>query len=132
MPPGYICGNSLGVVYGSESALPALKMLLAIMNSTVFEYQARSMLVSNHVSAGIVKQIRVPQPCVDTNIVELVDKQLHGEDVEEAIELAIAQLYGLPADEYKTVIDSFGFDDIKKTRIIRRYREICQDGEKEL
>ena len=88
--------------------------------------------MSNHVSAGIVKQIRVPQPCVDTNIVELVDKQLHGEDVEEAIELAIAQLYGLPADEYKTVIDSFGFDDIKKTRIIRRYREICQDGEKEL
>ena len=50
----------------------------------------------------------------------------------EAIELAIAQLYGLPADEYETVIDSFDFDDVKKTRIIRRYREICQDGEKEL
>lgn len=132
LPPGYICGNSLGVVYGSESALPALKMLLAIMNSMVFEYQARSMLVSNHVSAGIVKQVRVPQPCVDANIVKLVDKQLHGEDVEEAIELAIAQLYGLPADEYETVIDSFDFDDVKKTRIIRRYREICQDGEKEL
>lgn len=130
LPPGYICGNSLGVVYGSESTLPTLKMLLAIMNSMVFEYQARSMLVSNHVSAGIVKQIRVPQPCIDANIIELVDKQLHGEDVEEAIELAVAQLYGLSADEYKTVVDSFNFDDIKKTRIVQQYHEICQNGEK--
>lgn len=130
LPPGYICGNSLGVVYGNESTLPTLKMLLAIMNSMVFEYQARSMLVSNHVSAGIVKQIRVPQPCIDANIIELVDKQLHGEDVEEAIELAVAQLYGLSADEYKTVVDSFDFDDIKKTRIVQQYREICQNGEK--
>lgn len=130
LPPGYICGNSLGVVYGDETALSNLKMLLAIMNSMVYEYQARSMLVSNHVSAGIVKQIRVPQPCVETNIVELVDRQLAGQDVEDAIELAVAQLYNLPADEYEIIVDLFGLDKEKRAGIVRQYRENRQDGEK--
>ena len=110
LPPGYICGNSLGVIYGSEAALPYLKMLLAIMNSMVYEYQARSMLVSNHVSVGIVKRIRVPQPGIETGIIELVDKQLSGEDVEDDIELAVAQLYDLSEDEYRVILDSFRLD----------------------
>lgn len=113
LPPGFICGNSLGVVYGDESAIFSLKMLLAIMNSMIFEYQARSMLVSNHVSAGIVKQIRVPRPSVDMDIIELVDKQLAGEDVEDAIELAVAHLYNLSADEYEIILDSFKLEQEK-------------------
>ena len=129
LPPGFICGNSLGVVYGDEAALLSLKMLLAIMNSMIFEYQARSMLVSNHVSAGIVKQIRVPRPSVDMNIIELVDKQLAGQDVEDAIELAVAHLYNLSADEYEIIVDSFKLDQEKRTNIVRQYREKSQDGE---
>lgn len=130
LPPGFICGNSLGVVYGDESAIFSLKMLLAIMNSMIFEYQARSMLVSNHVSAGIVKQIRVPRPSVDMDIIELVDKQLAGEDVEDAIELAVAHLYNLSADEYEIILDSFKLEQEKRTNIVRQYREKSQDGEK--
>lgn len=132
LSPRYICGNSLGVVCGNDTALPNLKMLLAIMNSMVYEYQARSMLVSNHVSAGIVKQIRVPQPRIDTNIIELVDRQLCGEDVEETIELAVAQLYGVSSDEYKIIVDSFDLDDEKRKYLVQQYREKCQDGEKEV
>lgn len=130
LPPGYICGNSLGVVYGSEDALPSLKMLLAIMNSMVFEYQARSMLTSNHVSAGIVKQIRVPQLHIEEDIIELVDRRLCGEDVEDAIELAIAKLYGLTADEYQIIVDAFALDNEKRSCIVQQYREKCQEGEK--
>ncbi|MDD6597159.1 Alw26I/Eco31I/Esp3I family type II restriction adenine-specific DNA-methyltransferase [Anaerovibrio sp.] len=130
LPPGFICGNSLGVIYGDEATLLYLKMLLAIMNSMIFEYQARSMLVSNHVSAGIVKQIRVPQPSVDMNIIELVDKQLAGQDVEDDIELAVAHLYNLSPDEYEIIVDSFKLDQEKRANIIRQYREKSQDGEK--
>ena len=130
LPPGFICGNSLGVVYGDETALLSLKMLLAIMNSMIFEYQARSMLVSNHVSAGIVKQIRVPRPSVDMNIIELVDKQLAGQDVEDAIELAVAHLYNLSADENEIIVDSFKLDQEKRTNVVQQYREKSQDGEK--
>ena len=129
LPPGYICGNSLGVIYGDKAALPSLKMLLAVMNSMVYEYQARSMLVSNHVSAGIVKQIRVPQLNVDVEIVELVDRRLRGEDVEEAIELAVALRYGLSPEEFAIVIDSFDLEEEKRTRIVREYGEKWHDGE---
>ena len=130
LPPGFICGNSLGVVYGDEGALSSLKMLLAVMNSMVFEYQARSMLVSNHVSVGIIKQIRVPQPCADMHIIELVDRRLAGQDVEDAIELAVAQLYNLSADEYERIVDSFKLDNEKRANIVRQYREKSQDGKK--
>lgn len=81
------------------------------------------MLVSNHVSAGIVKQIRVPRPSVDMNIIELVDKQLAGQDVEDAIELAVAHLYNLSADEYEIIVDSFKLDQEKRTNIVRQYRK---------
>lgn len=130
LPPGFICGNSLGVVYGDEFALSSLKMLLAIMNSMIFEYQARSMLVSNHVSAGIIKQVHVPRPCIDRHIIELVDKQLAGQDVEEAIELAVARLYNLSADEYEIIVDSFKLDRGKQENLVRQYREKSQNGEK--
>lgn len=130
LPSGFICGNSLGVVYGDEATLSSLKMLLAIMNSMIFEYQARSMLVSNHVSAGIVKQIRVPRPSVDMNIIELVDKQLAGQDVEDAIELAVAHLYNLSADDYEIIVGSFKLEQEKRANIVQQYREKSQDGEK--
>ena len=130
LPPGFICGNSLGVVYGDKAALSSLKMLLAIMNSMIFEYQARSMLVSNHVSAGIVKQIRVPRPRVDINIIELVDKQLAGQDVEDDIELAVAQLYNLSADEYEIIVDSFKLDNERRTNIVGQYRKKVRMGKR--
>lgn len=123
LPPGFICGNSLGVIFGEAERLPYLKMLLAIMNSMIYEYQARGMLVSNHVSAGIVKQINVPTSNIDTNILELVDRQLRGEDVEIFLELAVAKLYGIPVDEYKIVIDSFDLPKEKKRYLIGRYEE---------
>lgn len=130
LPPGFICGNSLGVICGDESTLLNLKMLLAIMNSMVFEYQARSLLVSNHVATGIIKQIRVPQPSVEMNIVDLVNRQLEGQNVEDEIELAVAQLYNLSSDEYEMIVDSFDLDNDKRLNIIQRYREKHQNGER--
>ena len=121
LPSGYICGNSLGVICGKDTELSNLKIMLAIMNSMVYEYQARSMLVSNHVSAGIVKKIRIPDVSGEETLVELVDKQLAGEDVEEAIELAVAHLYDLSADEYKIIVDSFEMSAECRSDIIQRY-----------
>ena len=130
LPPGFICGNSLGVVCGEDTALLSLKMLLAIMNSMIFEYQAKGMLVSNHVSAGVIKRIRVPRICVDMDIIELVDKQLAGQDVEDAIELAVALLYNLSVDEYKTIVDSFGLSEEKRAKIVRQYKEKSRKEER--
>ena len=130
LPPGYICGNSLGVILGSVDALPHMKMLLAIMNSMVFEYQARSLLVSNHVAAGIVKQIHVPKISVDETIIDLVERKLHGEDVENDIELLVAKLYGVSAEAYKIILDSFELSEEEKNILAERYEIISKnDGE---
>lgn len=121
LPPGFICGNSLGVIYGSSDSLPYLKMLLAIMNSMIFEYQARGMLVSNHVSAGIIKQIHVPNPVIIPEIVDMVDRQLQGEDMEMMLELEIAKLYGISSNEYEIIINSFDIPEETKLFLISKY-----------
>lgn len=129
LPPGYICGNSLGVIFGDDSQLPHLKMLLAIMNSLIFEYQARTKLVSNHVAAGIVKQVHVPAPEIREHLIELVDKQISGESVELDIEIEVAQMYKLSSDEYAIVVDRFDIPDDDKAILKQKYRDLVKDGE---
>lgn len=127
--PGYMCGNSLGVIFGDNEKQDTLKMLLAIMNSFIFEYQARSLLVSNHVAAGIVKKIHVPSHMIDEGIVKLVDRQLNGENVEDEIEIAVAKLYGLSPDEYKIVLSRFEYPDAIKNTLAEKYAETQKNGE---
>lgn len=130
LPPGFICGNSLGVIICQEENFPRLKMLLVIMNSMIFEYQARSMLVSNHVSAGIVKQIHVPIPDVDSKVIEMVDRQLNGENVELSLELMAAKLYGIAPRDYQVIVESFALNPEVRDQLIRTYEEEAnQNGE---
>jgi len=129
LKPGYMCGNSLGVIFGDNENIDMMKMLLAIMNSLIFEYQARSMLVSNHVAAGIVKKIHVPSPKIDREIVTLVDRQLSGEDVEVELEIAIAKLYGISPDEYRLVLSRFDYPEDIKNTLAEKYTEIQNNGE---
>ena len=77
-----------------------------------------------------MKQIRVPRPRVDINIIELVDKQLAGQDVEDDIELAVAQLYNLSADEYEIIVDSFKLDNERRTNIVGQYRKKVRMGKR--
>lgn len=128
LPPGFICGNSLGVIYAEEKNLDNLKMLLAIMNSMIFEYQARSMLVSNHVAAGIVKRIHVPPPAIDPNVLDLVNRRLNGEDVEWMLEAAVANLYGISAESYEAIVNSFDYPEEWKTRLLQNYCEQARKG----
>lgn len=95
----------------------------------VFEYQARSMLVSNHVAAGVVKQIHVPDICIDTDILALVDRQLGGEDVEAQLELAVAHLYRLSADNYEIIVNSFKLPQTEKEWLIGEYRSAYESKE---
>lgn len=130
LPPRFICGNSLGVIFGNEENLPRLKMLLVIMNSLIFEYQARSMLVSNHVASGIVKQIHVPVPDVDTDVIELVDRQLNGENMELLLELAAAKLYGIAPEDYQAIVESFALTQESRDFLIQTYsEEVNKNGE---
>lgn len=119
--PGFVCGNSLGTIVGNEDSIPYLKVLLAIMNSMVFEYQARNMLVSNHVSAGVIKKIHVPMPNLNTQIIELVDKKLKGENVDNELEVEVAKMYGISINEFEDIIEIFKITDQEKRALVSAF-----------
>ena len=68
-----------------------------------------------------MKKIHVPAPILDKKILELVDRQLKGEDVEAFLELAVAKKYGISVDEYRIIIDSFDLPKDKKEYLIGNY-----------
>ena len=123
LPPGHIAGNSLGVIFASdENQIGRLKELLAIINSMVFEFQARSQLVSNHVAAGVIKQIRIPNLENDSYIVKLVDEQMNGTDNSWTLEAVVATKYGISFDQYITVVRGFDYtpEEIEEITMVAR------------
>lgn len=118
LPPGYICGNSLGVIWVEDNTnLVKLKALLAIMNSLVFEFQVRSLLVTNHVSAGIIRKIHLPMEINHEALASLVDDRLAGKENEFAIEAYVADLYGLSERTFNALLESFDFSAEESHRL---------------
>ena len=116
IPSGYIAGNSLGVLLSKTSDLNELRYLLAVINSFVFEFQARLHLVSNHVPAGVIKNLCVPENCskeLKNEISRAVAKVIGTHEfVDEAmIECLVGKAYGLDIEEFKDVVDLFKLQD---------------------
>lgn len=109
--PGWIAGNSLHVAHFRDDDAMKLKILLAIINSLVFEAQVRQFLATGHISLGAVRQARIPEfprGSEAKNLVSLVDQALQKTSSNSSqIEVAIARLYGLSKDEFELVINSF-------------------------
>lgn len=100
--PGYVAGNSLGVATCSDPK--RLRALLGVMNSSIFEFMARTVLTTNHVSAGMLK--RVPYPNLNGSILDelasAVDKVLvdpFDASILKYIDALVADAYGLSAGE---------------------------------
>ena len=108
--PGCIVGNSLGAICNmNEAENTFLFSLLAVMNSIVFEFQARGQLVSNHVSAGVIKQLRIPVQMDDERLQELVCNNMKTNKLEWEIEIRVAQLYGISREQFLNIISRFEF-----------------------
>lgn len=114
LEPNFIAGNSLGVIYSTNNDWNKLKLLLAIFNSIVFEFQTRNKLVSNHVPVGVIKTIKVPDLVENQDITVLVEKRMRGIEVDFELEVLVAKMYGLKKDDFISIAKSFNFnkDDI--------------------
>lgn len=120
LPPGYIAGNSLGVLYLDSSDRNHLLWLLGIINSYVFEFQIRSSLISNHVPAGILKKQRIPVGHqiseISTFVEKLLDPQCSPSEKEIAhiwVEILVAIEYGLSYPDFLTVLSTFSIEEDK-------------------
>ena len=112
VPSGYIAGNSLGVLFSKTSDLNELRYLLAVVNSFVFEFQARLHLVSNHVPAGVIRDLCVPTQCdreLKDDISQAVASVIgaHHFAEEAMIECLVGKAYGLDMEEFMEVVDLF-------------------------
>ncbi len=120
IPPGWVTGNSLHVAYFQDEDLPRLKALLAVMNSLVFESQARSHLATAHVSLGVVRRVHIPDLSAQSavsDLAALADRCLSG-DLKAAneAEVSVARLYGLNRTDFERIVASFQKLDENETR----------------
>lgn len=115
LPPLAIAGNSLGVAYLKSPDKSRLRYLLAIVNSIIFECQARALLVTNHVSSGIMKRIHIPvlKKEVESVVVPLVNRRLAGDfSVDPYIESYIAVNYGIPLHNFLDISRAYYVDSL--------------------
>ena len=109
IPAGWMTGNSLGVAHFREHDQRRLLGLLGVFSSLPFEFQVRSILTTNHVSVGAIREVRVP-PLSDEFLdllAPIMRRRLQGEAAAEVeMEVVVAQAYGLNQDELQTVMDA--------------------------
>lgn len=115
IPAGTVTGNSLGVVYIPGASHAELAYILAVMNSMVFELQARRQLVTNHVPSGVLKTVSIPPSKNEyiPRISILADHVLKSGDIEAADELEclVAKAYGLTLEHFLHIVGTFSLTD---------------------
>lgn len=112
VPPGWVAGNSLGVLYFRGRCQTMLRAFLAVMNSTSFEFQLRSYLATGHVTLGALRKVAVPsetQLSAAGRLAAIVDEALAGDGSAEArLDAYVArEVYGLSRDQYSGVLSQF-------------------------
>lgn len=127
IPPGWVSGNSLNVAYFRDNDLNRLKALLAIINSLVFEAQVRTYLATGHISLGAVRQVRVPplsDPKVINRLSMLVERCLVNDPSSLiAIEVEVAQLYGMTKEDFSLLLSSFEKIDNNESSLLLSCKE---------
>ncbi|MCR6790480.1 Alw26I/Eco31I/Esp3I family type II restriction adenine-specific DNA-methyltransferase [Bacillus paranthracis] len=106
IPPSYVTGNSLHVLYSIAENSNLLRALLAIMNSLIFEAQVRASSATNHVSLGIVRSTKVPTIGEDQmeKLSQMVENSIENQI---QLEVYIAYLYGLSYEQFLSILTMF-------------------------
>jgi Alw26I/Eco31I/Esp3I family type II restriction m6 adenine DNA methyltransferase len=112
VPKGNVTGNSLGVAFFRYGPVERIGVLLALMNSMVFEIQVRTQLATAHVSQGILRKCTVPLRAfedkrVTQHLLDLVQKRSHSSGDLPELEVEVAKAYNLDRESFASVLDAF-------------------------
>lgn len=109
-PRGVACGNSVGVFHFASDDEEVLKGVLGVVNSLIFEYQFRALLLTNHITWGVLRKIRAPplSQILASEMSNLVSLRIEGKsEVEAKIEALAARLYGIDSNIMEDILDAF-------------------------
>lgn len=132
VPAGWALGNSLGSAYFASSNSGALRALLGVMLSTVFEFQLRAHLATGHVSLSSLRKVVVPGFAAlesDIALQEYVAKALLGDAIAEIKMDAYVALrcYQLSIEDYQAVLDLFPkIGSAEKRLYLQAYEELMK------
>jgi Alw26I/Eco31I/Esp3I family type II restriction m6 adenine DNA methyltransferase len=112
VPVGYVTGNSLGVGFFRYAPRDWIRVLLAVMNSMVFELQIRAYLATAHVSQGVLRRCSIPTQCFEDasireRIMRLVDERITNGKELPRLEVTMARAYGLRKEQFGEVLEAF-------------------------
>jgi Alw26I/Eco31I/Esp3I family type II restriction m6 adenine DNA methyltransferase len=130
VPAGLAVGNSLGVAYFRDGATTALRALLGVMCSTIFEFQLRAHLATGHVSLSSLRKIAVPtRRYLDAcdRLHSLVDAALAG-DAAAAVAtdaFVAAVVYGVTRSDYEAILRLYRkIPDVERSELLAAYDEM--------
>ena len=121
LTPPVIAGNSLGQIVCLSNEGNALRALLGIMNSYIFEFIMRHCFSSNHVASGVIKKAPIPPNVPIDELAALVDKALQEGKTQPEIEALVALLYAVDRPMLENALDSFVIPASEKQRILEEF-----------
>lgn len=112
VPKGTVTGNSLGVAFFRYATSDSIRVLMAVMNSLVFELQVRAYLATAHVSQGILRKCSIPisvfeDAVMRNRILTLVDKRLESGMESPELEVTVARAFDINRDDFATILNAF-------------------------
>jgi Alw26I/Eco31I/Esp3I family type II restriction m6 adenine DNA methyltransferase len=115
IPRGWVTGNSLGVGYFRYGEASNLLVLLAVLNSYVFELQVRARLHTPHVSLGALRECAVPfrafeDPELRERVASAVRNCVLAPDSLDAcvnLEVLVAKAYNVSLEQMAEILDAF-------------------------
>lgn len=121
--PGIVSGNSLNIATVIDDNHNKLKALLAFFNSSIFELQSRTLVNTNHLSVGSIRNFHIPElsnNLMVTKLAKMVEKYINNYDIKQLakIEAFIGELYGLNKMEYEVLLNSLPNIDLEEKILI--------------
>lgn len=114
LPPRCVTGNSMSVAYFRDDDLARLTALLGVVSSMPFEFQVRSLLMTNHVSLSVMRAARLPN-LAGATVRRLANATYNclnrAEGSERGLEAAVADAYGLSSADWTALAAHFDPDD---------------------
>ena len=132
IPSGLAAGNSLGVAYFRDGHEIALRALLGLMSSLVFEFQLRSHLATGHVSLSSLRKVRIPARAnleamseVAAEVDHLINSSGAGQERLEA--LVAHRVYRLGLTEFQAVVEAFPKLTVpERNELLDAFMSICE------